>query len=198
MLYGVTMTKKLQRPGGRSARVRAAVLSAFLDLLVESGYSQLSFDALADRAGVHKTTLYRRWGSRENVLLDAALQSAGEAVPLPDTGGLHSDLYALGAAIAENLRSPAAEAMLRAVVSEAMAEPSVAQAARQFWEKRFAGARAIVTRAVARGEASASVDAGMIIEALIGPMYLRVLVTQEPLDDEFIAALVDLVARAAR
>lgn len=192
------MTKKLQRPGGRSARVRAAVLSAFLDLLVESGYSQLSFDALADRAGVHKTTLYRRWGSRENVLLDAALHSAQEAVPLPDTGALRSDLQALAAAIADNLRSPAAEAMLRAVVSEAMAEPTVAQAARRFWDNRFAGARTIVTRAVARGEASASVDADVIIETLIGPMYLRVLVTQEPLDDEFITALVDLVARAAR
>ncbi|HVM15567.1 MAG TPA: TetR/AcrR family transcriptional regulator [Egibacteraceae bacterium] len=189
------MQRKQERPGGRSARVRAAVLSAFLDALVESGYSQVSFETLASRAGVHKTTLYRRWGTRENLLLDAALHSAAEAVPVPDTGVLHTDLHELVAAIAANLRSPPAEAMLRAVVSEAMARPTVANAARRFWQARFAGAREIVARAIDRGEVAPTVDPDLVIEMLIGPVYLRVLVTQEPVDDEFIRSLVGFVVR---
>lgn len=189
------MPKKQQRPGGRSARVRAAVISAFLDSLVESGYSQVSFETLANRAGVHKTTLYRRWESRENLLLEAALQSAAVAVPVPDTGALHTDLHQLTAAIADNLRSPRAEAMLRAVVSEAMAQPAVADAARRFWQACFAGARQIVAQAIDRGEVAPTVDPDLVIEMLIGPVYLRVLVTQEPLDDEFMTSLVDFVIR---
>lgn len=191
------MLDKSQRPGGRSARVRAAVLAAFFDTLVDSGYSQLSFEAVAARAGVHKTTLYRRWGSRENLLLDAALESATQAVPVPDTGALQSDLRELAAAIAENLRAPRAEAMLRAVVSEAMVEPGVAEAAQRFWETRFAGVGQIVTRAIERGEVPAGMNTDLLLEALIGPMYLRVLVTQEPLDDEFINALAEFISCAA-
>jgi AcrR family transcriptional regulator len=186
-----------RRPGGRSARVRRAVVTAFIDELAERGFSALSFESVAARAGVHKTTLYRRWGSRENLLLDVALHTAADAVPVPDTGSLVTDLAALAAAVARNLRSKPVEAMLRAVVSEALVHPEVATAAREFWDARFQAAKEIVRRAVARGEVDANVSAGLVIESLIGPLYLRVLVTQQPLDDAFIEELSTLVASAA-
>jgi AcrR family transcriptional regulator len=187
----------MKRPGGRTARVRQAVVAAFIDELVERGYSDLSFESVAARAGVHKTTLYRRWGSRENLLLDVALQTAAEAVPVPDTGALVTDLAALAGAVAANLRSKRAQAMLRAVVSEALVNAEVATAARRFWQARFEAANEIIRLAAARGEVAADVDAGLIIELLIGPMYLRMLVTQEPIDDAFVGQLSTLVAHAA-
>lgn len=186
----------LARPGGRTARVREAVLSALLDELVESGYADVTFEGLAARAGVHKTTLYRRWGSREGLLLDAALHTAEDAVPVPDTGGLEGDLRALARSVAANLAAPPAQAMLRAVVAEATTKPAVAEAVRRFWEVRFAATRVIVDRAVERGEVAPGVDAEGVIEALIGPVYLRTLVTLSPVDEDALDAHAALVAAA--
>lgn len=191
------MEGKSRRPGGRSARVRGAVIRAFVDTIVESGYSQLTFEGLAERAGVHKTTLYRRWGSRENLLLDAALEGAGDAVPVPDTGSLEDDLRQLGQQVADYLLVPAAQAMLRAVIAEAMTEPKVADVVRQFWTARFGSVGEIVRRAAARGEIAASVDETLLLETLVGAIYLRVLVRQEPADRDLIANVAHLVALGA-
>lgn len=187
-----------RRPGGRSARVRASVVHAFLELLVESGYSQLTFEALAERAGVHKTTLYRRWGTRENLLLDVALESADAAVPVPDTGSLEGDLVQVAHEVAAYLQVPAAQAMLRAVVAEAMAEPKLASAVRQFWAVRFGRMGAIVGRAAARGEVLVTLEPDLVLEALVGALYHRVLVRQERIDDELVVKLAKLVAEGAR
>ncbi len=172
-------------------------MTAFLDTLVESGYSQVTFEGLAARAGVHKTTLYRRWGSREGLLLDVALTTASETVPVPDTGSFEQDLREFARAIARNLQSPQAQAMLRAVVAEAMAEPRVAEAVGQFWKARFGAAREMVARAVARGQLPPDADADVLIEALISPLYLRVLVTQGSLDEGFVARHAAFVATRA-
>ena len=77
---------RARRPGGRSARVRADVIAATLAELGERGYAALSLDSVARRAGVHKTTLYRRWGTREELVLEAMLERAGEHISVPDTG----------------------------------------------------------------------------------------------------------------
>jgi len=189
---------KSRRPGGRSARVRSAVVRAFVDMIVETGYSQLTFEALADRAGVHKTTLYRRWGTRENLLLDAALDGAGDAVPVPHTGSLEGDLRQLGQQVADYLRFPAAQAMLRVVIAEAMTEPKLAAVVRQFWTARFASMGEIIRRAAARGEVIPNIDENLLLETLVGAIYLRVLVRQEPAEPELIANVSHLVALGAR
>ena len=84
-----------QRPGGRATRVRSAVLDATSMLLSEVGYDQLSVEAVASRAGVHKTTVYRRWPTKPELIAEAALVQAAEAVPIPDTGTLLGDLQTL-------------------------------------------------------------------------------------------------------
>ena len=83
-----------RRPGGRSARVRAAVLRATLDELAAVGYGNLSFESVAHRAGVHKTTLYRHWPGREALVREALLARSEVTVPIPDTGSLGADLIA--------------------------------------------------------------------------------------------------------
>lgn len=165
--------------------------------LAEVGYSSISFESVARRAGVHKTTLYRRWTSSEALLLEAALEFSADRVPVPDTGSLRDDLFLLARQVAENLRSPAPQAMLCAVVTRANHNPELVDVARSYWRARVELMGAIVQRAVERGEIPLSTDPGLLIEALIGPMYLRTLVTQEPVDGKWLETLVDLTVASA-
>ena len=185
------------RPGGRSARVRAAVLSATLSELAKRGYAGLSFEAVATRAGVHKTTVYRRWPERPALVLDALLELSERTVPLPDSGSLQADLLALAEAIAANLSAPEVAAVLRALIA-ARHEPAIAAAVDRYWRARFDLVAEVVRRGVARGELPADVSADLLIESLIGPLYLRALVTGEALDEEFVSGVVGLVLAGAQ
>ena len=97
--------------------MRAAALEATIEELAESGYAGLTLGAVADRAGVNKTTLYRRWGTREALVLDAMLSMAGERIPIADTGSLKGDLTALANGSAATAGSPQGQAVVRAVVA---------------------------------------------------------------------------------
>src|SRR5215470_12513669 len=84
-----------RRPGGRSARVQVAVFEATLQLLEERGYEGLSMASIAERAGVHETSLYRRWKTKEQLILEALDRRMAQEIPAPDTGTLRSDLVAV-------------------------------------------------------------------------------------------------------
>src|SRR5579863_7338677 len=94
---GAVRPGPVRRPGGRSARVRARVLEATLDELVESGYAGMTVQGVAARAGVNKTSLYRRWGSKGGLLADALLSSSSDLTDPADTGNLRQDLLVLWA-----------------------------------------------------------------------------------------------------
>lgn len=173
--------------------MRAAVLAAALDELIEVGYARLSVESVAARAGVHKTTVYRRWPSREALVTDALLEQRARDVPIPDTGSIGADLRALAHAIAASISSATGHAVARTLVSAGSDIPEVTTAVRDFWSARLAASRAVVDRGVERGELPPDVDPDLLIEALVGPLYLRLLVTREPLDDAFIDRLVDLL-----
>ncbi|MGH2990964.1 MAG: TetR/AcrR family transcriptional regulator [Solirubrobacterales bacterium] len=184
---------RARRPGGRSARVRAAALTAALEELADNGYSALSLERVARRAGVHKTTLYRRWGTREELVLDAMLDRATEGIPVRDTGSLRNDLLELARGSAATVSTPEVEALARAVAAGAPRDAKLAAATRRFWTQRLALDGEIVERAIARGEVPAGTRPGPMIEAVLGPLYFRLLVTGEPVDPEFIEGVVDLV-----
>jgi AcrR family transcriptional regulator len=183
-----------QRPGGRSARVRAAVLASTLAELADRGYSGVTLDGVATRAAVHKTTVYRRWRTKEALVLDAMLEQASQTVAVPDTGSLRGDLLELARGSAAIQTSPAGGAVVRAVAGEAPGNPDMAEASRRFWARRLALDTTIVRRAGERGE-TAVTDAP-VIETLLGALYFRTLVTGEPLDDAFIESVVELVYAA--
>ena len=178
--------------------MRADTLAATIEELAESGYPSLTLDAVARRAGVHKTTLYRRWGTREALVLEAMLSLVGELVPVPDTGSLRDDLLALASAGAATASAPAGEAVVRAVAAAGRHDPALAAANAQFWSERLEMDAEIVRRAVARGEAPEGVDAKAVIEAVLGPVYFRLIVTGEPPDREFIERITDVVAAGLR
>jgi AcrR family transcriptional regulator len=188
-----TSTAPRRRPGGRSARVRAAAIAATLTELGERGYSGLSLESVARRAGVHKTTLYRRWGTREELVLEAMLERAGQHISVPDTGSLREDLLELARTAAANAASPEVAAMARAVAAESPRDGRLAAANRRFWGERLALDGVIVERAIERGEVVAGTEPGQVIETVLGPIHLRLLLTGEPVDDLFLEGVVDTV-----
>ena len=186
-----------ERPGGRSARVRAAVLASVLDELIESGYAALAVERVAARAGVHKATVYRRWPAKEDLVADALLAQTGRTVPMPDTGSVRDDLRQLAYAVIANITSPQGEGLVRTLVSDAARVPAIAAAGRTFWAERFSLAGTLVRRGIDRGELPAGTDPDFLIESLIAPLYLRLLVTTQPLTKEYADRVVDSVLAMA-
>jgi AcrR family transcriptional regulator len=182
-----------RRPGGRSARVRAAAIAATLAELAESGYSALSLESVARRAGVHKTTLYRRWGTREDLVLEAMLDRAGEHISVPNTGSLRRDLFELAQTAAANAASPEVAAMARAVVAQMPYDSRLAAANHRFWDERLALDGMIVEQAIERGEVAPGTQPRQVIESVLGPIHLRLLLTGEPISRDVLQAIVDIV-----
>jgi len=185
-----------RRPGGRSARVRAAVLAATLEEVAERG-GRFSVEGVASRAGVHKTTVYRRWPTRGALLLEALLERSSVEVPMPDTGTVEGDVRALMHAIVVNLQSQLASGVVRALVDEPD-DRELRAAALAFWRERFSLVAGVITRGVERGELTRDTDPDLLIELLIGPLYLRLLVTLEPLTEAYANRVVEMVLRACR
>ena len=177
--------------------MRSAVLAATLAELAEGGYAALSFDGVAERAGVHKTTLYRRWGTKDNLMLEALLEQGRERVPIPDTGSLRDDLIAYGEAIVASVADPETEAMVRVVVSIGDPDSPLAEASRRFWSARRELAGVMVERAIARGEVPPETDPGTVVEALLGAIYFRLLMSRERLSSGFVRDVADLISAPA-
>ena len=182
-----------RRPGGRSRRVRAAAIAATLDELAERGYAALSLERIARRAEVNPTSLYRRWGSRERLVLEAMLEQVAEHVSVPDTGSLRDDLLELARTAATNATRPEVAAMARAVAAQAPHDAELAAANQAFWAERLALDGAIIEHAIARGELQPATDPIHVIEAVIGPIHLRLLLTGQAIDDTFLERTVDTV-----
>ncbi len=187
-----------QRPGGRAARVRSAVLGAAAELLMEVGYDHLTVEEVARRAGVHKTTVYRRWPTKPELIADTVREQSAEAVPIPDTGSLLGDLRHLARDVAHNIGTEGGARRSRSIVAAAASSDELATGVHAFWADRLALCAPIVERAVARGEVSAGVDPDLIIETLVGPIWLRLLVTGEAIDDDLTDHLARLVEAGAR
>ncbi len=182
-----------QRPGGRAERVRHAVLAAASELLTEVGYDGMSVDAVAARAGVHKTTVYRRWPTKAELVADAAALHSAAAVPIPDTGTVVGDLQVLAREVVANIGSEAGARRSRSIAAAAATSDQLAEAMHGFWAHRLAVSSEIVERAIQRGELPPSADANLIIETVIGPLWVRLLLTGEPITDDFADQVVELV-----
>lgn len=186
----MTTTPK-SRPGGRTARTRAAVLDAAAALLLEVPPADLTVGQIAARAGVNEATVYRKWGTKEALLADVLMTLSGERLAAPDTGSLRGDLVAVVAAVADFLRTPAGYAL---AYLGATADDETSRGLRDaFWADRFERARVIFERAVERGEIGPGQDTELAYEALIATMHFRILARRQPLNTDIAERLVDLV-----
>ncbi|MFD0359929.1 TetR/AcrR family transcriptional regulator [Nocardia sp. GCM10030253] len=191
-----TQTQRRSRPGGRSARVVGAVHKATFDLLLQHGYYGFEIPDVARIAGVHPTTIYRRWQDKQDLVADAMLAHMAQQIGTPDTGSLRGDLAELIHDVAAVLMRPPMLALLRVQVAMADTAPNVRAAGQRFWTTRFGHSAAIVERAIARGELSDGTDPQEFNEFAIAPLYLRVLVTDGSVDDDFIRNCVHRTLRA--
>lgn len=178
--------------------MRSAVLAAAIEELAAVGYASFSVEGVAERAGVHKTTVYRRWRDRENLLLEAMLERGREQVPIPDTGSLRSDLLAYAKSIVAGVQTPEVEAAVRAIASIGDRDSPLTKASHSFWDARLDLAGQIVERAITRKEIPPGADPRLVVEAIIAPIYFRVLLSGGKLDRRFLERLADLAATAAR
>jgi AcrR family transcriptional regulator len=186
-----------QRPGGRAERVRASVLEAASDLLTEVGYDRLSIDEVAARAGVHKTTVYRRWPTKPELVAAAVGVHSEQNIPIPDTGTVLGDLTALARGVVANIGSEGGSRRSRSIVAASATSDELTATMHSFWRGRLDVSMPLVERAIERGELPADTDPNLVIETLVGALWLRLLLTGEPLDDEFADRVAAIVAAGA-
>lgn len=170
------------RPGGRSARIRAAVHQAVKELLTEEDREALTIPVIAARAGVHATTVYRRWGSVAELLADVATSRFSGDVVVPDTGSLREDLKRYAYDLAKDLNDPDTLALVRAIVGTGGENAGVCRLERQ------RQLEAIIEREQARGNETPPVERA--IDALLAPLYYRAVFTDQPPSPEWARTLV--------
>ncbi|MFD5559594.1 TetR/AcrR family transcriptional regulator [Kitasatospora griseola] len=174
----------------RDTAVDARVLEAARVLLRERGYAGFALDEAATRAEVARTTVYRRWPGKDHLVV-AAFATMFETAPIRETGDVRADLTGTLTAIAAGLRLPATRALVAELIAAGTRHPELGDALRPLWTQRRTAAAELIDRAVARGELAADADPALIIDQLVGPLYYRVLISGDPIDDRFARALVD-------
>lgn len=184
------------RTGGRSERVVHDVLEATIDELARVGYAALRMEDVAARAGVAKTTVYRRWPTKAELVEAAVREAARIDDPIPDTGTLRGDLVELVQVNVGRLALPRARALGRLVTNEG-GDPDVDRLARKLRDDKRAAHARVLERAKERGELPAEVDAGLVIEVLFAPLVARALRFGEKPTVEQIERVIDLVLRGA-
>ena len=176
----------------RGATITAAVLAAVRAELAETGFEGLSVERVARRAEVNKTSVYRRWPTREALVAAAMEGLRAEFGASPDTGGLRGDLYALATPIAELAAQPDGIALLRAALSTTAGNDVSADASRRV-SGRAESAFSIADRARARGEWREGVDPQQAIFTLVGAIIHRTLLERADPTGEWLEGLVDIV-----
>lgn len=185
---GTQQVYKGTRPGGRSARVRAAVLAAAAAELQDRGYDGFSLPRVAERAGVALTTVHRRWGTKARLIADIFADVTSVAVPEPQGATLEEDLRTLAAGVAASLENPMFVTLLRSAF--VLPDEELAAVREAFWATRFAVAESVVGRAVARGELPEGTNGWSVVERVHAPIWMRLLITGLPVDDAYIDELV--------
>jgi len=183
--------KKCGRPRSQSAR--KAILESTIELLHEVGFTALSMDGVAARAGVGKMTIYRWWPNKSALVADAFLSSVESKVRFPDTGSIQCDLRAQMKELVKVFSSKQGRT-IALLIGGGQSNPEMIEAFRsRFMEPRRVEAREIIRRAARRGQIRADIDADLALDALYGAIYFRFLVKHKPLNPKFIDALSDYV-----
>lgn len=184
-----------RRPGGRTARTRAAVLAAVQAELLDHGVDGLTVDAVAERSGVHRATVYRRWRDVGGLLADALAAGREDGWQPADLGSLADDLAALNRDVVEHLAGE--RSLGRALIVASYRSPAAAAALREFLDDRYRRCEVVVERAVARGEAPAGTDARRLLVAATAPIYHEILLLGGAVDDALAVRCATDAARAA-
>lgn len=185
------------RTGGRSKRVVTDVLRAAVEEITNRGYGALRVEDVAAKAGVNKTTVYRRWPTKNDLVTAAIRASAGHHEPLPDTGSVRGDLVEMLSRAVAFAGTAEGRAVTRLINLES-GEPDVDRLTRVLREGILTQRTEVIARAQRRGELPEDVDAKLVLDAIFLPAMSRVLRYQEEVDLPTIEAFVDLALGGAK
>lgn len=179
----------------RVARSKAAIIEATIQLLGERGVAETTIEAISERSGVAKTTIYRHWESKAEVVL-AALDTIVEAPRDPDTGSLRRDLEELLQGLAHALTTSPWAPLVSSLIDAAERDPEFADLHGRFASGRHETVRAVLQRGIDRGELRRDADLDDVMEHLAGPLFYRRLVRRQPIPTARTRRIVDVVMRA--
>lgn len=177
----------------RDEQASEEILDAAVALLTEQGFGSVTVDAVAQRAGVSKATIYRRWPTKEALLLGAAGCLSGGPPEVPDTGSVREDLRFLLVSFIEVLAEGLPGEILPELVAESTRRPEIRTLLAEFTTERRQRWNVVLERAEARGELRPGLDREVVIDCLTGPLFTRLLITGRPLTPALAGQLVDAV-----
>lgn len=185
----IIMEKKLGRP--RSEKTKHAILSAAYELLLENGFGAVTVEKIAERAGVSKATIYKWWPNKAAVVIDAFFDAAVVRLPIPDTGSTINDMIIQVNNLAKFLISREGK-VLNEIIAEGQFNQKLAEAYRAIYFKpRRLDSRYILERGISRGELKEDLDIELVIDLIFGPLFYRLLITGDMVDEAFIKDLIN-------
>jgi AcrR family transcriptional regulator len=190
-------TVSAPRPMGRPRDERAdrAILAAALELMAERGVRDLRMDDVAERAGVGKATIYRRYRSKDD-LVTAAVVGLVSEIAVPDTGSTRGDLLALMRRAVEVYNGSVEAGVMPSLVEAMSRDAGLARMIRDgFLAKRRAALRAVLERGIERGDLRADLELELALDVLGGPLFYRLLITGGPIDRRLADGVVELILR---
>ncbi|GAA4942600.1 TetR/AcrR family transcriptional regulator [Actinoplanes utahensis] len=181
----------------RNENSRRAILTAALELLTETGYTAVTIEAIAARAGVGKQTIYRWWRGKGAVILDALTDGLPDVIELPDSGDLRTDLREVLRATVAEFADPRMSATTRALTIETLADDDLAAQVRdRLLRPQLDAVRARLASARDAGQVRPDAPLDQVVELLFGPLYHRWLLRNGPLTDTYADGIVDLTLAA--
>lgn len=178
-----------RRPGGRTADVTRRIHEAVLELLVEGGIDACTFQNVANRAGIERSTLYRRCPDRWPTIIDAIINFAERETAPCDTGSFRGDLTATIRNLAKALNGPLGPALI--TVAAALQGGAAPGQGERFWISRMERLGPMFNGAIARGELPADCDPEEIFSMAAGPIYFRRFVAAKLITDDWVNRVVD-------
>ncbi len=163
-----------------------------MEVVADGGADAVHIGEIARQAGVHDSSIYRRWPTKEHLVFDALVDYNRDRLPIPDTGSLRTDLVAYLATVTRYATTPVGQAVVKALVGT-QDDAAMAAERAQFWQNRIDRTRVMFNRAITRGELAADTDAVAALELLTGALYFRILLTRQPLDDHATSHLVGVL-----
>ncbi|OIN79643.1 TetR/AcrR family transcriptional regulator C-terminal ligand-binding domain-containing protein [Mycobacterium malmoense] len=177
------------------ADIRASVMAAVLDELARWGVERFSVEALAERHRLDAAMIYRYWGDRQRLIVDAALADVETLSAATDTGSLRGDLRALARNVADRINTEEGRTFLRALVMDRRGHHDE-DTRMKFWRARFAVVRAVVDRARERGELREGVNTLAAVQIVLAPLNIRALYSDADVDDDYCVAIADMAWHA--
>lgn len=185
------MEKKMGRP--RSEKTKNAILTAAYELLLENGFGVITIEKIAERAGVSKATIYKWWPNKAAVVMDAFFDVAVVRLPIPDTGLTINDMIIQVNNLAKFLISREGK-VINEIIAEGQYDKKLAETYRTIYFKpRRLDSRYILERGISRGELRGNLDIELIMDLIFGPLFYRLLITGDVVDEDFIKNLIKCV-----